>query len=347
MRSILVPTFQQSTFHHNLLAQSETKRYISINNMYESNGQSTRQFNNESEPRFVGKSDLKTTSTRQAIPQSSSTATQFPLSNERIISPPMLPDMGFRYQLPPDLFQSYSSGLSHAVPGSHGSPKQNLSFSGSAISPRHLSLRNSCTFVTPEVAVTKFQRSNPQSTFNGCPNVNTTTSNLVDHPVKRECQGIRNKVFDDEFVELPSTPPMVPKHLSDSVVIVPLNLNQIRPEKRLLAKKGNNNYASPNAFQVIEPSPSRISNVDRMRQQTSPSNSSLSDYSTSDEEHDVASVLCSFKGKSNPNRKPPTSLKKSDSTDSELSAKHLSKKRKGVSDASHKMRLSKIQKSLP
>ncbi len=311
--------------------------------MFGPNGQYTKQCNNESDPRFVGKLDLKTTSIRQAIPQSSSTATRFPLSSERIISPPTLPDMGLRYHLPPDLFHSYSHGISRAVPGSYKLPEQHLSISGSTISPRHQLIRNSCSFVTPEVTVTKFQRSNQNSNFIGRPsgNANDAASNFVDHPVKRECRGMKSKVLDEEFVELPSTPPMVPKHLSDSVVIVPLNLSQLRTVNRQLPKKGSKQTSS-NSFQVIEPSPSRIPN-DRRGQQLSPS-SSLSDSSTSDEEHDVASVLCSFKGKS-----IPTKFKKLDSIDSDDigSVKYQSKKRKYVSDESHKMRPSKHNKSLP
>ena len=75
-------------------------------NAFGTNGQSagcSRHNYNECDPRFVA--DVKQ---RQAIPQNSAMPTRLPLTSERVISPPAMPDMGFSYKFPPDLLNNFN-----------------------------------------------------------------------------------------------------------------------------------------------------------------------------------------------------------------------------------------------
>lgn len=198
---------------------------------------------------------------------------------------PLISNIAYAYHLPMlDNIASYQN--QHSL--SYGQSQQ---YPTRMVSPRYSI--SGCTSVTPPHTVTKFQLPFDSNAMNeGIHPARREIIRINGGPTKKTCREKGKKEVEEEFVELPSSPPTVPKHSSDSIVMVPCDLGMSHMMQEANVKT---TMATIDKSIAIKISPSRSLSGSESTSRVEANSPFSSGGSSSDEDHDVASVLCSFK----------------------------------------------------
>jgi hypothetical protein len=202
---------------------------------------------------------------------------------------PLISNVAYAYHLPMlDNISPYQNQNSLSYRQSQQHPTR-------MVSPRYST--SGCTSVTPPHTVTKFQLPFDSNAMNeGIHQTKRKTNQIYQYsnggPTKKIYRQNAKREIKEEFVELPSSPPTVPKHSSDSIVMVPCDLSMCHMMQEANVKVS---MAILDKSSAIRISPSRSLNSSESGSRADVSSPFSSGGSSSDEDHDVASVLCSFK----------------------------------------------------